>query len=57
MARFPEAERRMFHNMYVCRKCKSKIRAQPEKVRAKKVKCRKCGCVDLRPKRKLTKVK
>ena len=35
----------------VCRKCKSKIRADYSKVKAGKVKCRKCGSKSLRPKR------
>ena len=52
MVKFPEAAARLFHNIYVCKKCKSKIRAQPLKVLQKKVKCRKCGHKDLRPLRK-----
>ncbi len=43
---------RLFTNVFVCRVCKSKIRADPAKVRAGKVKCRKCGSRALRPKRK-----
>lgn len=52
MARFAEAEARKFKNIFVCRKCKSKIRAQPIKVKLGKVKCRKCGSKALRPVRK-----
>ncbi|RLE41866.1 50S ribosomal protein L40e [Candidatus Woesearchaeota archaeon] len=52
MARFAEAEARKFKNIFVCRKCKSKIRAQPLKVKLGKVKCRKCGSKALRPVRK-----
>ncbi|MBW2979427.1 50S ribosomal protein L40e [Candidatus Woesearchaeota archaeon] len=52
MARFAEAEARKFKNVFVCRKCKSKIRAQPIKVKLGKVKCRKCGSKALRPVRK-----
>lgn len=44
MARFPEAERRLFHAK-VCRKCSSKNPWGAEK-------CRKCGSRALRPKRK-----
>ena len=47
---FPEAYARLFKNVFVCYKCKAKIRADPEKVRQGKVKCRKCGCKQLRPK-------
>lgn len=48
---FPEATQRIFHRVFVCRVCKSKIRADLAKVRAGKVKCRKCGSRALRPKR------
>ena len=53
---FPEAMQRIYHRVFVCRKCKSKIRADYIKVREGKVKCRKCGSKDLRPKRKEKKV-
>jgi ribosomal protein L40E len=49
---FPEAMARLFHRVYVCRVCKSKIRADPAKVKARKVKCRKCGSKYLRPKKR-----
>ncbi|HLC59024.1 MAG TPA: 50S ribosomal protein L40e [archaeon] len=49
---FPEAVARIFNRMYVCRHCKSKIRADPAKVRAGKVKCRNCGSRVLRSKKK-----
>ena len=52
MAKFKEAQARVFRNVFVCRKCKSKIRAQPIKVKRAKVKCRKCGSKALRPKHK-----
>jgi ribosomal protein L40E len=52
---FPEATSRIFHRVFVCRVCKSKIRADIAKVRAGKVKCRKCGSRALRPKRGLKK--
>jgi len=48
----PETAERIFHRVFVCRVCKSKIRADPAKVREGKVKCRKCGSKALRPKRK-----
>lgn len=44
MARFPEAERRLFH-VKICRKCSSKNPWNAEK-------CRKCNSRALRPKRK-----
>ena len=49
---FPEAAHRIFHRVFVCKVCKSKMRADPAKVRLKKIKCRKCGSSALRPKRK-----
>ena len=49
---FPEAMARLFHRVYVCRICKSKIRADPAKVKQGKVKCRKCGSKYLRPKKR-----
>jgi len=48
MAKFQEAIGRLFHNVYVCKKCKTKIRAQPTKILQKKVSCRKCGKKDFR---------
>lgn len=48
----PAMVRRVYENVFVCMKCKSKIRALPSKVKEGKVKCRKCGSKDLRPKRK-----
>jgi ribosomal protein L40E len=53
---FPEATKRLYHRVFVCRKCKSKIRADYSNVREGKVKCRKCGSKLLRPKRKEKKV-
>jgi ribosomal protein L40E len=50
----PEAIKRIFDGVFVCRVCKHKMRADPAKVRAKKVKCRHCGSTALRPKRKPT---
>ncbi len=48
MVKFPEAELRKFHSMFVCRKCKSKIKAPNMKVIQEKIACRKCGSKQLR---------
>lgn len=48
MAKFPEAESRLFKNIFVCKKCKSKLKAPPLKVIAGRIKCRKCGSKALR---------
>jgi large subunit ribosomal protein L40e len=47
MARFPEAEKRLFH-VKICMKCNAR---NPWKSR----KCRKCGSKALRPKSKIVK--
>jgi ribosomal protein L40E len=52
MARFPEAEARMFRNRFVCRKCKTVMRASNMKVLAMKITCRNCGSHAFKPKRK-----
>ncbi|HKZ45289.1 MAG TPA: 50S ribosomal protein L40e [archaeon] len=49
---FPEAAQRLFFRVFVCRVCKSKIRADSSKIREGKVKCRKCGSHALRPKKR-----
>jgi ribosomal protein L40E len=52
MAKFEEAMNRKFRNIFVCRRCKSKIRAPNLKVIAGKISCRKCGAKTLKSKRK-----
>ncbi len=49
MVKFPEAQVRMYKNVFVCRRCKTKIRAPTLKVIAGKIKCRKCAGKILRP--------
>jgi len=51
---YPEAVRRIFTGVFVCKVCKAKIRADPRHVRLGKVKCRKCGSRQLRTKNKPT---
>ena len=50
--RDPVVDARLFRNMFVCMKCNAKMRALPQKVEAKKIKCRKCGSKALREKSK-----
>ena len=52
MSKFPEAERRKMQGVFVCRKCKSKIKSSSMKVALGKVICRKCTSNALKPKRK-----
>jgi ribosomal protein L40E len=47
--RFPEAESRLFHRVFVCMKCGAKMRSDLIKVRSGKVKCRHCKTKQLRP--------
>ncbi len=46
------ARKRLFDRVFICSRCKAKIRADSFKVRLGKVKCRKCGSKALRPKSK-----
>lgn len=50
--RFPEAEQRVFHRVFICMKCGAKMRSDLIKVRAHKIKCRHCKTKQLRPKHK-----
>jgi formylmethanofuran dehydrogenase subunit E len=43
---------RLFKNMFVCKNCKSKVRAEPRKILEGKVRCRKCLKKSFRPIRK-----
>ena len=52
MAKIKEAQNRIFKNMYVCKKCRTKIRSDPQKILKGKVKCRKCKKNAFRPLRK-----
>lgn len=52
MAKFAEAEARLFKNKFVCRKCKTAIKAQSLKIIAGKIKCRSCNGKAFKPKRK-----
>lgn len=52
MGKFPEADNRKFKNVFVCKRCKSKLRAPILKVLAGKVRCRSCQTTQLRVKRK-----
>lgn len=52
MAKIPEAQNRLFKNVFVCKSCHAKIRANPIRVLEGKVKCRKCKKKALRPLKK-----
>jgi len=40
--KIPEAQNRIFKNIFVCKKCQTKMRSDPQKILKGKVKCRKC---------------
>ncbi len=46
--KFPEVDARLFHRMFICMKCGAKMKGDLIKVRAGKVKCRKCRAKRLR---------
>ncbi len=48
MAKIQEATDRLFHNVFVCKKCKTKVRAQSIKIIAKKITCKKCSSKSFR---------
>jgi formylmethanofuran dehydrogenase subunit E len=52
MVKFPEAEARKFHGVFVCKRCKTKIKSSPMKVADGKLLCRKCKSKAFRTVRK-----
>lgn len=52
MAKVAAAQARLFKNVFICKKCKSKIKADTRKIIAGKIKCRKCGGIAFRTRRK-----
>lgn len=47
--KIPIAQMRMFHDVFVCKKCNKKIRSQAVRVVAGKVTCPRCKSRALRP--------
>ena len=43
MAKILEASNRLYKNVFVCKRCQIKIRADPQRILKGKVKCRRCG--------------
>ncbi len=50
--KIPAAQARLFKNVFVCKSCSTKMRADPKKILERKVKCRKCGKREFRAIRK-----
>lgn len=42
MAKITEATNRLFKNVFVCKNCHAKMRADPQKILKKQIRCRKC---------------
>ncbi|RLJ07571.1 MAG: 50S ribosomal protein L40e [Candidatus Aenigmatarchaeota archaeon] len=45
----PEASARLFQRVFICMKCGARIRADMQKVKLGKVRCRRCKRKELRP--------
>ena len=52
MAKFPEADARLFRNKFVCKSCKGCIRIPSRKVAEGDVTCKACGSHKFKAKRK-----
>jgi len=50
--KIPAAQKRMFQDVFVCKKCSKKIRSQAVKITAGKIKCPRCDSRSFRPVRK-----
>jgi len=55
MAQFPEADARLFKDVYICRKCERKTKVAIGKVLAGKAVCRNCKSNQMRSVRKISK--
>jgi hypothetical protein len=47
--KLPAAQARLYKNVFVCKNCKAKLRADSRKILEKKVRCRKCLKKEFRP--------
>jgi DNA replicative helicase MCM subunit Mcm2 (Cdc46/Mcm family) len=52
MGKIIEATNRLYKNVFVCKRCQTKMRADSQKILKGKVKCRKCGKRAFRPLKK-----
>jgi len=50
--KIPAAQKRMFGDVFVCKRCNKKIRSQATRIIARKIKCPKCDGKVFRPVRK-----
>ena len=47
--KIPAAQARLYKNVFVCKNCGQKMKADALKIIAKKIKCRKCNKHNFRP--------
>ena len=47
--KLPAAQARLYHNIFICKNCKAKLRTEPRKILEGKVRCRKCLRKAFRP--------
>ena len=52
MAKLAPAQGRLFKNIFICKNCSTRIRAEPLKILSGKINCRKCKRKAFRPIRK-----
>lgn len=50
--KIPAAQARLFKNVFICKNCSSRIRAEAKKIIEGRVRCRKCKKKAFRPIRK-----
>ena len=49
MAKFEATVGRLFRRIFICKKCKTKIRTDTARIIAGAIKCRRCECKAFRP--------
>jgi len=49
MAKIAATQARIFKNIFICKQCKQRIRAEPLKIITGKINCRKCKKKAFRP--------
>ena len=49
MSKIPEAQNRLFKNVFICKECKIRVKSDPQRILKGRVKCRKCGRKAFRP--------
>ena len=50
--KIPAAQARLFKNVFVCKRCSTRVRAEARKIIEKRIKCRRCNSKVFRPVKK-----